>query len=186
MRPPKARGAPSSLPEAGALLESAATVSASRRNRVRQSILWAGLVVGTFDAIFAVVLYKQPATAIFHSVASGLIGKAAYDGGIATAILGAFLHYLIATSWGAAYIVASSRLRVLARQWVPCGIAYGVLVYFAMNYVVLPLSRVSFARSFQMAFFQNKIWLAGLIGHMVLIGLPIAFFARRAHSRAAR
>jgi hypothetical protein len=161
-------------------------LSASVRHRVLRAILWAGLTVGTFDAIFAVVLYKQPAIGIFHSVASGLIGRAAYEGGIATAVLGAFLHYLIATTWGAAYIVAGSRLRVLVRQWVPCGIAYGVLVYFAMNYVVLPLSRVSFARPFHLGLLQNKIWLAGLVGHMVLIGLPIAFFARRAHSRAAR
>ena len=95
---------------ARALLESAELEHQPEKPRPPVSILWAGLVVGTFDAIFAVVLYKQPATAIFHSVASGLIGKASYDGGIATAILGWLLHYFIATTWGAAYILASSRL----------------------------------------------------------------------------
>ncbi len=148
-----------------------------------KAILWAGLTVGTFDAIFAMVLYRQPPTAIFHSIASGLLGKAAYEGGAATAALGALLHYFIATTWGAAYVVASWRLRALVRQWVPAGIVYGVVVYFAMNYVVLPLSRVSFARPFHLGLLQNRIWLVGLVGHMVLIGLPIAFFAQRRGAR---
>jgi hypothetical protein len=154
--------------------------------RVVRAILWAGLTVGTLDAIFAVVLYGQPPSAIFHSIASGLLGKDAYAGGAATAALGALLHYFIATTWGAAFIVASARLRVLTRQWVAAGIVYGMVVYFGMNYVVLPLSRVSFARPFHLGLLQNKIWLLGLVGHMVLIGLPIAFFARRAHRRAGQ
>jgi len=46
-------------------------------------------------------------------------------------------------------------------------------VYFFMNYLVLPLSAVA-ASTFHLGLFLN-----GVIGHALFVGLPISFFARR-------
>ena len=154
----------------------------SSARRVLEATLGGGLTAGILDAILAVVLYRATPVAICHSIASGLLGRGAYEGGIATAVLGAALHFVIAFGAAATYATASVALPVLVRRAVPCGLAFGVGVYFFMNYVVLPLSAVSFARPFHMALLTNGTWLGGLIGHMFLIGLPIALWTRRVAS----
>jgi hypothetical protein len=151
--------------------------------RVLEATLWGGLTAGALDAVLAVVLYRAAPVAIFHSIASGLLGRAAYEGGLATAALGALLHFVIAFGAAATYATASLALPLLVRRAVPCGLAFGVCVYFFMNYVVLPLSAVAFARPFHLALLANGTWLGGLAGHMLLVGLPIALFTRRAAQR---
>ncbi len=51
--------------------------------------------------------------------------------------------------------------------------AYGLAVYLVMNYVVLPLSATSSIR------FSLGSLLGGLVGHALLVGLPVALIARR-------
>ena len=74
----------------------------------------------------------------------------------------------------AAYVAASRRWRLLLARPVACGIAYGLVVYAVMQLVVLPLSRVTRGtptlRSVAMM----------MAIHIVCVGLPIAFAARRA------
>jgi hypothetical protein len=149
------------------------------RSHSLEAALLGGVTVGALDATFAVVLYHAAPGAVFRSIASGLLGKDAYREGLVAPALGLFLHFGIATTWAALYAAASVRLPALVRRAVPCGLAYGVVVYFFMNYVVLPLSAVSFSRPFHLGLLGNGVWLAGLAGHMLLIGLPIALFARR-------
>jgi hypothetical protein len=143
------------------------------------AILKGGLTAGALDLVFAVLLYHAKPAAVLKSIASGLLGAGAYGDGLATPALGLLLHFGIATTWSALYVIASSRMRVLVQRAIPSGLTYGVVVYFVMNYVVLPLSAVSFARPFHLGLLSNGVWLAGLAGHMLLIGLPIALFARR-------
>jgi hypothetical protein len=58
---------------------------------------------------------------------------------------------------------------------VPCGLAFGVCVYLFMNYVVLPLSAFP-GRSNA---FSPSAFLHGVIGHALLVGLPIALLTRK-------
>jgi uncharacterized membrane protein YagU involved in acid resistance len=107
------------------------------------------------------------------AIAAGLLGReAARAGGWPAALLGVFCHFLIATTAAAVYVVASRRLPALLRRPVPFGLAYGVAVFYFMQLVVLPLSRVGRAP------FQLRGQLTGLVIHMLLIGLPIALWAR--------
>jgi hypothetical protein len=151
--------------------------------RVLEPTVRGGLTAGALDAVLAVVLYRAAPVAVFHSIASGLLGRAAYEGGLATAGLGALLHFVIAFGAAATYASSSLALPILVRRAAPCGLAFGACVYFFMNYVVLPLSAVAFARPFSFALLSNGVWLGGLAGHMLLIGLPIALFTRRAAER---
>jgi uncharacterized protein with PQ loop repeat len=52
-------------------------------------------------------------------------------------------------------------------------VAYGLLTWVAMNYVVVPLSRAS-APPFILSWFVD-----GLLAHVLLVGLLFAFVARR-------
>jgi len=140
-------------------------------------IFWAGLIAGTLDLTGACVVawLRTGATPvrIFQSVASGLLGPASFTGGVKTAVLGVVLHSIIATTWAAAYYLASRRLSFLIDQTIIAGVLYGVLVWLFMNFVVLPLSAVT----------KRPVPLsARIIGLLIIIsgiGLPIAFIIRR-------
>jgi hypothetical protein len=81
-----------------------ATLESSAAQKVRprwaSAILWGGLVAGILDISDAIVTWGMrgvPAGRILQSVASGLLGRASYEGGWATVALGTFLHFFIAT-----------------------------------------------------------------------------------------
>jgi uncharacterized membrane protein YagU involved in acid resistance len=64
-------------------------------------------------------------------------------------------------------------MKALNTKPVPYGLAYGVSVYLVMNYIVLPVSNVA-PSPFSLALFLN-----GVIGHALFVGLPIALYSRR-------
>jgi len=64
-------------------------------------------------------------------------------------------------------------MAVLKTRAVLFGLLYGTAVYFFMNYLVLPLSAVAHGQ------FHLGLFLNGVIGHALLVGLPIALCARR-------
>ena len=145
--------------------------------RIWTGVLLAGLAAGVGDTLLAIGMYHVGPGPIYRSVASGLIGRdAAVRGGLVTAALGMFLHFFIATTAAAVYFAASSKLKLLVEQAVPCGLAFGVAVYFFMKEVVVPLSA---ARPIPFT------W-AGLVGHALLVGLPIALVARRSLATASQ
>ena len=79
---------------------------------------------------------------LLQGIASGVLGAAAFTGGAATAVLGLLLHYLIALIWTVVLFAAFRVVTPLRRLSVVTGIAYGVVVWLAMNLIVLPLSNV--------------------------------------------
>ena len=104
-----------------------------------------GLLAGVGDITFAFVVSALRGVGpvrVLQSVAGGLLGTAARDGGLATAALGAVLHFFIAFVWAAVYWLASRRLRVLVQHPFVCGLLYGVAVYFFMYFVVAALGRL--------------------------------------------
>lgn len=142
---------------------------ATPSRRVWAGILWAGLAAGVGDTLLPIAMHRVGPVRIYQSVAAGVLGRASFDGGLATAALGMALHFFIATTAAACYFVASARLRTLVERAVPCGLAFGVAVYFFMKDLVVPLSA---AREIRFT------WTA-LLGHALLVGLPIALVARR-------
>lgn len=138
--------------------------------RIWTAVLLAGLAAGVGDTLLAMGMYRVGPAPVYRAVASGLVGRdAAVRGGLVTAALGMLLHFFIATTAAAVYVAASSRLKLLVTQAVPCGLAFGVAVYFFMKEIVVPMSAAR-----PIAF----TW-AGLVGHAFLVGLPIALVARR-------
>ena len=150
----------------------------SQRSLVKP-ILLAGLIAGTLDMSDAVIFYyirnHVPPIRIFQSIATGLLGPAARNGGWATAALGLALHYFIATCWAALFVVTASRVSALRRYAGPAGLVYGLFVYVAMNFVVVPLSHAPRPASLTQAIpFINAV-----CAIVFLIGLPISLINKR-------
>lgn len=146
------------------------------RPRPIQTILFGGLTIAVLDIILATgfwALYRDvPARVILQSIASGVLGKAAFSGGAGTTALGAFLHCVIACGIAAVYYVGTLRWPVLLRKPVVSGLAYGLVVYLVMTRVIVPLSLAT-PGAFNPAWFA-----ASIFSHLVLVGLPLAFIAR--------
>lgn len=148
------------------------------RNRAVYAILWGGLVAGLIDISYAVGFSATrgvPPMRILQSVASGLLGSPAYQGGAATATLGLVLHFVLMMIIAAIFYFASTRLRFLVTRPIWWGALYGFLVYWVMNLVVLPLS----AFPSQVKFVPILV-ITSLIVHAFGIGVPIAIASSRA------
>jgi uncharacterized membrane protein YagU involved in acid resistance len=138
-------------------------------------ILLGGTLAGVLDILAAFLMSwpRVPPVRVLQYIASGALGPSAFRGGAATAAVGLALHFVIAFAAAALYVAASRRWRVLTARPVASGSVYGVVVYAMMQLVVLPLSRVTRG---------TPTWrsVALMIGiHIVCVGLPIAFAARR-------
>ena len=105
-------------------------------------ILPAGLAGGAIDFVYPTgmaLLGGRSWETPWRAVASGWIGKAARDGGLGATALGIATHFGIAVAMAAAYALAARRAPVLYRLWWLCAVPYGVILFFVMNWIVLPL-----------------------------------------------
>jgi hypothetical protein len=126
-----------------------------------------GAIAGTFDIISAFITIGW---GVCRGIASHLLGPEARNGGVGTWLLGLFLHFVIATSIAAVYCLSSRRLTFLRDHFFVCGLFYGIAAYLVMNLIVLPLDARHGRGPYEL---HNLIH--GLLVHMFLIGLPIAF-----------
>ena len=141
-----------------------------------QAIFWGGLVAGILDAVDGVIAFGTQGLnpiQVLQYIASGALGQSAFHGGLATAAVGAAFHFTIAWVAAAVFVLPTRRSEILKIHAVLAGLLYGTAVYFFMNYLVLPLSAVA-ASTFHLGLFLN-----GVIGHALFVGLPISLFARR-------
>lgn len=140
------------------------------------TILLATVVAGALDigeaCVYWAIAKDVAPERIFQSVASGLLGKAAFKGGAQTAALGLALHFGIMAVMATVYVLASLRLPILTRRPVLMGIGYGLATYCVMNYGVLPLSQASHGGPFVLPVFVNAVF-----AHVAMVGLPIALIA---------
>jgi hypothetical protein len=137
------------------------------------AILAGGLIGGTIDITQALILFGSR---VPMGISAALLGKTAERAGpfALVYVLGLVLHYSIATTWTAAYYLASRKLTFMTEHWVVCGLLYGMVIEFCMSYIVLPLSALHATGPYEL-----KDVLLGVGVHMFSIGLPIAFSVRR-------
>jgi hypothetical protein len=135
----------------------------------------ATLVSGTLDILLAMILtvaFGRQIPTMLRFVASGPFPSAT-DMGTSGAILGLVIHFVLMAIMAAVYIaVARNRPQFLAKpvQW---GVLYGLATYFVMNWLVVPLR-------FHTPLPPKPLSIATqLFAHIVLVGLPFAFIARR-------
>jgi hypothetical protein len=147
--------------------------------RILEAILWGGTVAGILDIADAIIVssfYGVAPVRVLQAIASGLLGRTSFSGGMSTAALGLGLHFFIAFTAAAVYVLASRKLPLLLRRPLLSGAIYGVIVWLVMRQIVLPLS----------LFTQGRLTLIGLLNglfaHIVCVGIPIALAAKRTAS----
>jgi len=160
-------------------MNSTAAMGASSANfsKAFLAIFWGGLACGVLDITQAWVAWGIRGVApvrILQSIASGLLGPKAFQGGAGIAALGLFLHFFIAFTAAAIYYAASRNIAFMTQRAVLSGMLYGEMVFLFMNYVVLPLSAIHRFPTYTM-----PLIITGPIGHLFLVGLPIALAVRK-------
>ena len=148
----------------------------------------AGLLTAVTDGLFASVLsvafYHSTVARLFQGVASTLLGKAAFEGGAATALVGVLMHFGVAFGWSAMFLFLVMRWpwieRVLATPYGVLKVAalYGPAIWLVMSLVVIPLL-LHRAPAFSIR------WWVQLIGHFPFVGIPIVASASTGVRRSA-
>lgn len=140
-------------------------------------IVAAGLAGAAVDGLYASavgVIHGRTVMRVWQGVASGWLGKAAGDGGLATMALGLATHVAIATCMATAYAAVASRVTLLYRRPLACGALYGLVLYAVMYRLVLPLRwPTRFPR------WDGWLSMADIASH-VGVGLAIALVLSRA------
>lgn len=136
------------------------------------------LAVGVLDILDAFIFFGLRGAkpiGILQSIASGVLGRAAYQGGMRTALLGLLLHFVIAFGVVGTYLVATRLLPALnQRPWI-YGLLYGLAVYAVMNLVVVPMSAAVLGSGPT----PLVVRVNGLLIHMFGVGLPAALVAAK-------
>lgn len=140
-------------------------------------IVVATLVAGTLDILSAFLFAGMAGIGVLpvlRYVASGPFGDAVRQGGAGWAAIGLAVHFAIMAVMAAAYMIAARRLPALLRHPVVAGLAYGLLLWLVMYWIVKALR-------WPEAPLPSGAWSIGnqLFSHCVLVGLPIALIARR-------
>jgi hypothetical protein len=157
--------------------DAVAPAAAAASRRIVRAILIGGSLAAVLDGLDAIVAYRivlgLDPVQIYQFVASGMLGPGAYAGGAGTALIGVAVHCLVAFGAAAAFTLASVRLPWLVEHAAAAGTGFGLGVFVFMNYVVIPLSLIP------MSAFSLPLFVNGVVGHALFVGLPIAFAARR-------
>ncbi|HXW74175.1 MAG TPA: hypothetical protein VEK10_05115 [Steroidobacteraceae bacterium] len=146
----------------------------SRKSRgALSAVLLGGIVAGTIDIGAACLISGHGVIHILQTIAGGLLARRSFSGGMPTALLGLALQELMGVIIAAVYVAAARLARGLNPHWTAAGMMYGVVIFFVMNYVVVPLSAWKHWPTFSAAKFLANM------AAMLLFGLIVAFFARR-------
>jgi hypothetical protein len=145
-----------------------------RRGRgILGAILLGGVIAATIDIGAACLISGRNPAFILQFIAGGVLAKAAFGGGMTTVILGAVLQEAMGILIATAYVPAARAIPALSRRWAISGLAYGVAIFFVMNYAVLPLSAWRATPHFTALKFAENM------AAMLLFGLIVAFFYGR-------
>ena len=147
-----------------------------------RAILTGGALGGLLDILFAISFagYNgMPPERLLQVVASGALGKAAFTGGMPAAAFGLACHFALSFVWMAIFFFAARRMPALASKPLPAAVGYGLLVFFTMRLIVLPLS--AFPRPVA---FNAFSWGMDILSHIFLFSLPIVWATRKVPRRS--
>jgi hypothetical protein len=140
--------------------------------------IYAGLIAGTLDIGAACTINMIGPGPILRFIASGLLG-APLPHETWVYCLGLGLQWMMSIIIAAIFVLAATKIPALLRRWITAGIAYGIVVYFVMTFVVVPLSRAKSGHVTMSSFVENLL-------AMILFGLVVAYMAQRMAPKAKK
>ena len=156
-----------------------ASTSLNNRNSLLRSSVIGGLIIGLLHLIVQVgivfgLLLKSPYISSLQFVASGAMGDVAFTGGLATALLGVILEFMMTIIIAGVFVLSADRIPLLRRYVIVGSLLYGFGVFIVMNFIVLPLSAAPTLPAPPMWLFIEII-----LEHILLIGLPLGILVQR-------
>ena len=140
-----------------------------------RTIALATLVAGTLDILFAICLsfyFGRDPMNMLRFVASGPFPSATGWAG-AGSVVGLAVHFTLMAIMAAGFIILAKRRPVILDAPLRWGVAYGLVTYFVMNWVVVPLR-------FDAPLPPSNLSITTqLFAHIVLVGIPIALIGSR-------
>jgi uncharacterized membrane protein YagU involved in acid resistance len=148
-----------------------------RNASIVRAIIIATIIAGTLDILSAFVfagLAGGTPMGVLRAVGGAIVDRKAFDPAVLAAI-GLLLHFSIMLVMVTVYMLAAARVALLNRVPVLSGIAYGLVLWLVMYWIVLP-------RRWPAKFPTLDPREVGmeLFSHIVLVGIPIALIARAA------
>lgn len=141
----------------------------------------ATLISGSLDILFAMiltVLYGREVGNMLRYVASGPF-PAATDMATGGAVLGLLVHFTLMAIMASVFMAVVRHRPSLLDKPLVAGIAYGLITYAVMNWIVVPLR-------FDVPLPPKPMSIATqLFAHIILVGIPFALIAKRFLSQRA-
>jgi len=138
-----------------------------------------GLIIGLLHLVIQVgvvydLLLKSPFIGSLQYVTSGVMGDTAFAGGLATALLGLIIEFMMTIIIAGIFIFNADRIPLLSRNVIVGSLLYGFGVFIVMNFIVQPLSAAP-------ALPAPPLWLLIelVLQHILLIGLPLGILVQR-------
>jgi uncharacterized membrane protein YagU involved in acid resistance len=157
----------------------ASSTSLNNRNLLLRSIALGGMIIGIVHLIIQEwlvfsLLYNNPFISVLQYLASGALGNAAFEGGLATALLGVLFHFVVSFVVAGVFVLSADRIPLLRRYVIVGSLLYGIGVFIVMNFIVLPLSA---APPLPAPTTPQLIEL--VIEHILVSGLPLGLLIQR-------
>ena len=148
------------------------------RNALLHTIVLGGTLIFVIQFIHqwivATLIQSNPFTLVWQYIASGALGPAAFEGGVATVLLGLIFHLVISFVIAGLFILSADRIPLLRRYAVAGALLYGFGVFIVMNLVVVPLSAAPPLPA------PTAPWLIEAVAeHILGIGLPLGILVWR-------
>lgn len=145
------------------------------KNPIAKTIALSTLVSGTLDIAFAMILtvaFGRHIPDMLRYVASGPF-PAATEMGTSGAILGLVVHFTLMAIMATIFVlIVRARPMLLDTPW-RTAMAWGVITYFAMNWLVVPLRFHTPLPPKTLSIVTQAF------AHLVLVAIPMTFIARR-------
>ena len=107
----------------------ASTSPTTRNSLLRLSVI-GGLITGTLHLLVQIglvygLILKSPFISSLQYLASGAMGKAAFTGGLATALFAVILEFIMTIIIAGIFILSADRIPLLRRNIIPGSLLYG-------------------------------------------------------------
>ena len=155
------------------------STSPNIRDSLLRSIALGGLIIGTADAIIyhwfvSSVLGGYPLTTVYQYMASGALGESAFAGGIATALLGVLIHFIVAFVIAGVFIMSANNISLLRRYPIVGSLLYGFGVFIVMEMIVIPLSATP-----PLPAPTTSQLIVTILDNILVVGLPLGILVQR-------
>ena len=159
-------------------MATASSLSLATRTSLLRPIALGGMFIFIIQCIhqwiIITLIQGTPYILVWQYIASGVLGDAAFEGGMATALLGLFIHLIISFVIAGVFILGADRIPLLRRYAIAGSLLYGFGVFVVINMIVTPLSAAPQLPA------PTMPWLIeAILEHTLLVGLPLGILARR-------